>query len=344
MPVSTAETIIDFIFNYTPSTEHIEIGFFGGEPLLEFDLITQIVDYIHQHDAYSCKRVSLSIVSNGTIFTQKIRDFIKTKKVGLGISCDGPPHIHNLHRCFPNGTGSAQIVADNIRKALQSFPLMPVNAVYSPRTLPYLPDIVEYFAHQGVKNIYLNPNISAKWTQKDARITSTIYHRIGQQYINFYHQEQPRYINLIDSKLIVILRGGYQPLEKCRMGSGEFAFTPSGNIYPCERLIKPGDGKNHCIGNIHRSMHTLPNYRNDSVNAAINLECQSCSLADYCMNWCGCTNYYATRRYDIVSPFICASEKAAIHAAFRVLHTLNKEGINLSDHLAGNPLLRIIKS
>ncbi len=341
MPLSTAKKILNFIFKTTPKSEKIDIGFFGGEPLLEFDLIKEITKTIQNHKSFDPDRVLIQVVTNGTIFSNEIANFLMENTVTLGISCDGPPFVHDAFRHFPDGSRSSSIVEKNIKQALQIFPFIPVNAVYSPENVQFLPDVVDYLSSVGVKNIHLNPNISANWTKKEAEMLPHIYNSIGKKYMDFYRQGKPRYISLIDSKIVVILRGGYKPLERCRMGTGEFAFAPSGNIYPCERFIGSDDGNTHCIGNIHEGF--IPKKICEaSSNVAINLECQTCGLREYCMNWCGCTNYFSTRVYNKVGPFICASEKAAIHAAFQIIQGMRDEGLNFSDHLAGTPLMSIV--
>jgi uncharacterized protein len=203
-----------------------------------------------------------------------------------------------------------------------------------------LPNIIDYLVSLGAVNIYLNPNISAHWTQKDADKLPAIYGEIGKKYVDFYLQEKPKYISLIDSKIAVILRHGYKPLERCRMGQGEFAFTPSGNIYPCERLVGTDDGKTHCLGNINGFFDSAKACK--SISGAKNTSCQTCTLADYCANWCGCTNYYSTGRYDVVGPFICASEKAAIKTAFDVLQQMQVNQQVFSHHLTGLPMANVI--
>ena len=341
MPLATAKKIVEFIFNNSPKNEEINIGFFGGEPLLEINLVREITDIIQKHECFDDDKVSLMLVTNGTIFSKEIKEFLIEKNVGLGISCDGPPFIQDAFRLFPDGSRSSGIVERNIKKALKVFPFIPVNAVYSPENVKFLPDVVDYLSSLGFINIYINPNISGRWTKKEADMLPQIYGAIGKKYLDFLLQGKPRHISLIDNKIVVILRGGYKPLERCRMGKGEFAFTPSGNIYPCERLIGSDNGQSHCIGNIHDEPILKKNCFKTS-NLVTNTECQSCGLRQYCMNWCGCTNYFSTGNYNLVGPFICASEKAAINSAFQVIKNAGDKGLNFSEHLSATPLMSVI--
>lgn len=341
MSLDTADAIVSFAFNRNPANEDIEVGFFGGEPLLEFELIKKIIKRIQSHEAYNPNQVKLSLVTNGTVFSDSIASDLITYNISPGISIDGPPAIQDAMRVFPDGNGTSSIIEKNLDRALDYFPLLPVNAVYSPENLNHLPKVVDYLVSLGVRNIYLNPNITASWQKTDADILGDIYQNIGHRYLDLYKSGNPCRISLIDNKIVVILRGGYAPLERCRMGKGEYAFAPSGNVYPCERLIGNDDGGEHCLGNINDGPALLKTCHHDPNNVS-NEECQSCSLIDYCMHWCGCTNYFSSGRYNTVNPFICASEKASLEVALTIIKKLGEEGIPLAHHLDGTPLMNII--
>lgn len=341
MSIQTASRAINFIFKNSYNFRKIDINFFGGEPLLEFELIKKITNMIYVHPSFNRDRVGISVVTNGTIFSKEISDFLIENEIVLCISCDGPQKVQDAFRHFPDGRGSSSIVEKNIKQVVRLFPLTPINAVYSPENLQFLPQVVDYLTSLGVRNLYLSPNISANWKKKDIELLPTIYDAIGQKYINFYLNCEPRYISLIDGKIGAILRGGYKPFERCRMGKGEFAFGPSGNIYPCERLIGADEENEHCLGNLDNGFFSGKICKEIS-NVAINKECQVCGLKDYCMNWCGCTNYHSTGNYNIVSPFVCASEKASINTAFNVFQSLVDIGLDLSHHLSGTPLMNVI--
>jgi uncharacterized protein len=118
------------------------------------------------------------------------------------------------------------------------------------------------------------------------------------------------------------------------MGTGELAFSPSGNLYPCERLLGSDDGVTNCIGNITEGKINSKTCKPISSQAT-NEQCKECGLSDYCMNWCGCTNYYSTGSYNQVGPFMCAHEKATINVAYQIIQKMRDGGFDFSHHISG---------
>jgi uncharacterized protein len=169
---------------------------------------------------------------------------------------------------------------------------------------------------------------------------SSAYRQVTDRYIRFYRAGQPHFISLIDSKIAVILRGGYRAQEKCRMGEGEFAFTPGGEVYPCERLAC-SEPERHRIGSANGLVTIGPLRPHLAPGPAVNEPCLECGFRDYCMNWCGCSNYFMTGAYNRVGPFLCASERASIELAFSAFRQLEAElGPTFIDHVGGRALAR----
>lgn len=333
MPLDVARRILDFGFPRALAGERIDVGFFGGEPLLELALLDEINDLVEHHPQFS-DRIVRTVVTNGTIFTDRVVDFFRAHDVGLGISCDGPPDVHDGQRRFVNGNGSGRVVERTIRFAVASLPGVMVNAVYGPDTVRLLPSTVDYLSSLGVRCIYLTPNYSACWRPGDLAAMAEAYRRVADSWVRWHCTDDPHFISLIDSKIAVILRDGYQPLERCRMGCGEFAFTPAGDIYPCERLVGDG-GDAHRIGNVRTGLRLERLLQRKAPGGDRNRECETCSVRDYCMHWCGCSNFFATGSYNRVSEFLCASEKAALHVAQSAFESLEAAGVSLFDHLGG---------
>jgi len=331
MSFETAREIVNFAMDITPPGRKIDFSFFGGEPLLRFDLMKEIVGYIHKKEREVRKPISLSVTSNGILLTEPILDFFREQSVDLCVSIDGPAHVHNLNRCYNDGRGSFEDTVRNLRLAQRRLGRLQVNAVYGPDTIGFLSETVSFFSQLDVYSIHLNPNISAFWGENTYHKLREAYMQIAKHYIQSYQHGQEIAINLIDSKIILLLKGGYEDADKCGMGETEWGFAPSGNIYPCERFIGEDNNPSLCLGNIHTGL--------DQINLCSILKhrgnrdkkCKTCDLQKYCMNWCGCTNYYMTGHTDLASPMLCESEKATIKAAKQVLVTLRNNELFL-DH------------
>lgn len=335
MPMETALRAIDFAFAHTPPGEPVDIGFFGGEPLLEFGLMRDVTAAIKAHPDYRRERVVLSVISNATLYSSEIADFLEEQEIHLCMSCDGPPEVQDLARLTRKGMPTSPLVEPNVRRAAARFPDLRVNAVYGPETLRSLPRTVDYLASLGVSQIHLNPDYAAPWSAADLADLPGVYDELGELHHRYRQRGEPLFISLIDSKIAAILRGGYQAGERCRMGSAEFAFAPAGWIYPCERLVGAGDGGAHCIGHV---VGGLWPGRGCSSSRGRNAECEFCGLEKYCMRWCACSNYFASGSYDRVSAFLCASERAAIKAAFDVFCRAEQQDTpSFFEHASGLP-------
>jgi uncharacterized protein len=324
MSFTTAQKIVDFAMDVAPAGQRTEFCFFGGEPFLCFDLMREITSYIREQEREANKPVRLSITTNGTILSQSILDFLREENIDLCISIDGPAHVHDLNRVYKNGRSSFAKVVRNLRRAVGRLDSVQVNAVYGPQTIDFLPESVSFFAGLGVPVIHLNPNICATWAENDCLKLRQTYMQIANHYIQSYQRGQEIAVNLIDSKIVLFLKGGYSVEDMCGMGETEWGFAPSGNIYPCERFIGEDNDSPLCLGNIHTGLDLTRRCSLLKQRGNRNEECKTCDLQKFCMNWCGCTNYYMTGHTDLAGPTLCASEKAAIQAAEHVFINLSE--------------------
>jgi uncharacterized protein len=342
MSLATARQAVDFLFRQARPGSGIDIAFFGGEPLLEFPLVRSITDLIENHPAYDPKRVTLSLTTNGTIFSDDIAAFMNAHAVRVCVSCDGPPEVQDLLRLTPARESTSGVVERTLKAARQALPDVLVNAVYQPQTFRRLPQTVDYLSGLGLRRIFINPDFSAAWTRVEAEALPAVYRAVADRYIAWYLNHDPHFVSLIDSKIAVLMRGGYDPLERCMMGTMELAVTPDGGLYPCERLIGSGDDSQHRIGTVQRGLDLSQLACRKAPGGDLNPECRDCAMRDCCMNWCGCSNAFMTGYYNRIGPFLCASERAAIQTALDVYVTLERElGDVFIHHLAGAPLFNI---
>jgi uncharacterized protein len=336
MSIGTAEKIVDMVMAAPQSGKKAEFSFFGGEPLLRFDLIKDVVSYIRKKEHETGVSTVLSLTSNGTLLTEPMLAFFKAENITLCISIDGPAETHNRNRLYKHdhSQGTFATVFKKLQLALDKLDTLQVNAVYGPETLAVLQQTVAFFTELRVPFIHLNPNIRAAWTAEDLAKLPQVCMSIAEHYIQCYQRGQEITVNMIDSKLVLFLKKGYAPEDRCGMGKTEWGFAPSGNIYPCERFIGEDDDLSLCLGNINTGFDAARRCEMFTRKGNRNEECATCSLNKYCMNWCGCTNYHLTGDTELAGPMLCALERASIHAAEHVFISLSQLNNELFiDHL-----------
>ncbi len=327
---------VDFAFDWADPGERLDFGLFGGEPLLVWPLALKAVKQIRERAEKTGQMVGITLATNATLLDRGVLADLLEYDILLQASCDGVPHVQDRHRRFPDGRGSSGLVAENLALAAELLPNLLVNMVYGPDTHAHLPESIAYLRGLGINQMVLNPDYSAPWTTADIQDFEKTCDRITALYLGYYQRGEPCFISFIDEKLAVVLRGGYRPSEQCRMGEKEFAFSPQGVIFPCERLVGDGGVGPHSIGHLA--------FPFDHGNPACTRRkmpemCQSCSVSMFCMNWCGCSNFFGTGDYDRPSAFICASERMAVKAARRVLDAMDdQDPLALLHHYAGRPM------
>ena len=120
MDWDTAKKAIDFFLSRTPETSRVVIGFYGGEPLLEFELIKKCVEYAKSQ--VEGKEIRFNMTTNGTLLSDEVVDFLVENDVMLSISLDGSEEEHDANRKFVNGKGSFSTIIKNIMRIKDRYP------------------------------------------------------------------------------------------------------------------------------------------------------------------------------------------------------------------------------
>jgi len=334
MPPDLARQCIDSALTWLPPDASLEVGLFGGEPLLKFDLIKEIVAYTHSRAQETATPVHIGLTTNGTLLSPDILDFFADKDIRLCVSIDGPQEVHDRNRCYAGGRGSFTEVAANLDLAVKRLGVVEVNAVTGPDTLAAMPQTLDFFIDRGISVIHFNPDIKASWPDAVCDRFDEVYRQVAERYIDYYRQGTELALNLIDSKMVLFIKGGYSQSDRCAMGDGEWGIAPSGNIYPCERFIGEDIDHTFCLGNIRTGLDQERRCALRQKRGNNRIECATCFYKSFCMSWCGCTNWFMSGQSDLPAPALCAMEKAAIEAARHAFETLVKEDNDLfADHL-----------
>jgi len=200
-----------------------------------------------------------------------------------------------------------------------------VVAVIDPANAAHLGESFEYLAGLGVRQILFSPNYTGPWTDAACETFEHALHDMGQRYIARFRAGQDVRLDPINGKVVTHLAQGYKEKNLCQFGQKELAISPSGKIYPCDRLVGEDNNPEVCIGDLD---HGLDLAHRDAMVQAKNTpdpECNGCELRPRCMHWCGCANYETTGNVAQVSPIICWFERCFIAEADRVANTLYSE-------------------
>lgn len=302
MDFSIAKRAIDYFINQAPS-DTLSICFFGGEPLLNFNLMKKVIAYIREIEKNTNKKFTFSMTTNATLINEEIRTFIKDNKISITVSIDGAREMNDANRFYANKHG----IYDNIKNNISDInTYMIARATIAPPNLDVsksITHLVEEFDFRSVA-----------WAEADNLISDENYELVKESTVA-----------LIDKLEQLIKNGQFEQVKKyhsfmnmlskfnsdgirskgCGAGSNLMAVDIDGKIYPCHRFVGLEE---FIIGDVVDSK----NGNNDfySVVDLVNFEkCQSCIAKSICGGGCINENYYSSE--SINEP----SEK---HCKFRV--------------------------
>lgn len=307
MKEETAASIIEFIkyCHKEKKENNFIINFYGGEPLLKFQLLKSIVESLERVKKEISISCSYFMTTNGTLLTEKIVDYLKSKNFKLSLSLDGLPEIHNKNRITENGEGSFQIVSEKIPYLLKTIPDTFARLTYDHSSVYSLSKGIGFIADLGFKNIKPVLNYFDKlWSQEDAYTLQ---------------RELDKSLELLkgysDASLIIPLENALRvKCGSCRGGISQFYISPDGNVYPCSYVV--GD-ENYVLGNIKSGYESLRCVEHINKHYAFKY-CKGCTYFNYCSGTrCIYLNYKATGSFDVPTAIMCAYEKYLYKASRR---------------------------
>ncbi len=302
-----------------------QISFFGGEPLMEMPLLKRCVDYAERRAAELDRVARFVVTTNGTLLTGARMDYLLEHGFHMGVSLDGARRAHDLYRRYPSGRSSHARVTKNLREAVRRYPPLEVIAVVDPASAAWVDEGFTYIFDLGVRDLTFNMNYEGDWSDEACDTLEASVARLGDAYLARYRQGHDFTCNPIDAKIITRLKEGYSCADQCDFGCEEIAISPTGLMYPCERLVGMDDDPKVQIGDIWDGVDPK---RRDALRDAKNVvpaQCTGCVLQSRCMYWCGCVNYATTGRVDGVTGTLCWMEQLFIRTADRVASVLYKE-------------------
>lgn len=342
MTIDTAKKAVDFILSDTSyvddgNVDSVILEFTGGEPLLQIDLIEEIIYYFDKrtlelnHKWFNNYMIGIS--TNGLLYLNpKTQAFIEKHKhhLSIGISIDGDKDLHDSCRVDLEGKGSFDRVLPAVQNMLQTFNETKTKVTFAHENLPYLSKSIKYLFDIGIKNVYANTVFENVWEQDDDKLFYKELVRLADIIID------EEYYKTCATSLFVETLGTPIPERNngnwCG-GNGEMlAIGVNGDIYPCVRYapVSLRKGVNPLIvGDVFEGTYNLRSpqmcelcsitRRSQSTD-----ECFNCPVAQGCA-WCSGYNYEEFGTPNKRATYICKMHKARVKANWYYWNKLYKK-------------------
>ncbi len=317
MSEETAFKAIDFAFDNSSDTK-MGLGFFGGEPLLQWELLQKSVEYFHKQLPETVKTVGHTVTTNGTLLTKDKLQWLIDNKFRLGLSIDGNQKSHDALRKLRNGDGSFDQCSRSIKDFVEMKPNGSVISVIDPKNVKDMYKGIVWLYEQGINHLSLSMNFYTEWSRKDLANLKKMYRKLKPFFVKCAKSDRPLHISTISNKIVTGLSKGCRR-DRCDFGDKTIVIAPSGNIYPCDRVVGNDDDTNIQMGNIDTGFDLKQRKRIVSESGNSNEECNSCAYQSRCVNWCGCVNYLTTGEIGKADGLICVHEKITIDIADEII-------------------------
>jgi uncharacterized protein len=301
MSTDVGQTAIDRSINSIERGGVLELGFFGGEPLLEAGLIRSLIDYARKNTQQAGLELLLALTTNATVTNHKAWSIVMMPEVDLAVSIDGRPGTHDRHRRFADGLGTSNVVLKTIARLLDAGKEFKAVAVVGPESGRSLAEEIESLRDLGIGRIELSLDLWTSWTAEAIDQLEQAVVSCGRLWAKGLPDIS---INWFDDKAALLIRK--EPVSTCRcgFGKGDIAVTPAGNLYPCERLIEDDRQANpmRLAGNVFQGRDFL---FGPAQKIRIAGPCRECAIDTLCRTTCGCCNYVRTGRIGQPDGLLC---------------------------------------
>lgn len=271
----------------------ITIEFQGGEPLLNFEIIKYAVLYIEKNK--KDKNVDFSIVTNLTLLTDEIIDFIKEHHINISTSIDGPMQLHNYNRPCVNGSGSFEKTLQSLSKLKDADISVGAIQTTTKRSLQYTKEIINTYVSLGFNNIFIRPLSPLGYAKQN---WSTIGYT-AKEFVDFYKNcfdyiislnlngiyIRENHAALFLNKILTGVSPNYMELRSpCGASVGQLAYYYDGEIFTCDegRMMQEMGNPVFKLGDVFKSSY------NDLMNSSICKKVCSSSVLESLPKCCDC--------------------------------------------------------
>ena len=327
MPFEVGKKAIDFLIENSGDRHNLEVDFFGGEPLMNFDVVKHIVDYARSIEKKFNKNFRFTITTNGLLLTDDKIEYINREMSNVVLSLDGRKEINDLLRITPNSKGSYDTIVPKYQKLVESRGDKDyyVRGTFTKNNLDFTKDVL-HMADLGFEQLSIEPVVSDE--KLEFSIKESDLSRVFEEYENLAKviidkRKNKEFFNFFH--FMIDLNQGpcaIKRLRGCGCGNEYIAITPTGDIFPCHQFVGNDEWK---MGNLFdNNFNTKIKDTFSKTTVYTKSNCKNCWAKFYCSGGCNANNLQYENNIFTPHSISCELEKKRLECAIMIQAALTE--------------------
>ena len=318
MSFEVGKRAFDFLIENSGTRRNLEVDFFGGEPLMDWDVVKQLVAYARSIEKEKGKNFRFTLTTNGVLLDDEVMEFANREMSNVVLSLDGRREVHDRFRKDYAGKGSYDVIVPKFQEFVKSRggKNYYVRGTYTHHNTDFTNDILHMadlgFTELSMEPVVCSPDDPCALTEADLPVLFEQYEILAKEMIK--RKKEGR--GFVFYHYMLDLKNGpciYKRITGCGSGTEYMAVTPWGELFPCHQFV--GDPK-YSLGNIWDGVTNtaiVDQFR--ACNAYSRPECNDCWARLYCSGGCAANSYHSTGSIEGVYEYGCKLFKKRIECA-----------------------------
>lgn len=321
MPFDVARRGVDFLIAHSGPREHCELDFFGGEPLLNWHVVQQTIDYVHTQEKKHHKKIKMSLTTNGLLLDEAKVKYLTDNHISLILSLDGRKEMHDRMRPGVHGEGTYDRIVKNLQYCVQhrNGEEYYVRGTFTRYNLDFTTDVIDMLDH-GFDAVSMEPVVGEDTEEysikkEDLPRVKAEYDRLAKLFIQREEEGRPFFFFHFNMDL---WKGPCLPkrLRGCGAGHEYLAVVPNGDIYPCHQFV---GREGYVLGNVYEGLKNMKMMHDFRANHVFSKPtCVDCWAKFFCSGGCHANN--ESFAGDIHKPYdiTCEIQKKRVECAMMI--------------------------
>ena len=331
MSFEVGKKALDFLIANSGNRINLEVDFFGGEPLMNWNVVKQLVEYGRSQEKEHNKKFRFTLTTNGVLLNDEIMEFCNREMSNVVLSLDGRPEVNDRMRPFRNGKGSYELIVPKFQKFAKSRGEKDyfVRGTFTRNNLDFGNDVLHY-ADLGFEKLSMEPVVAApeepySIREEDLPQIMDEYDRLAKEFVK--RQKEGRGFKFFHF-MLDLSQGPCvaKRLSGCGSGTEYLAVTPWGDLYPCHQFV---GNEEFLLGNVDTGVvNTKVRDEFKLCNVYAKEKCKNCFARFYCSGGCAANSFNFHGSITDADDIGCEMQKKRIECAIMIRAALAEDEEN----------------